>query len=524
VNICRRASILVTVVSLLGLVACGGDDGGGSAAEESPAPDEPSGTLVLSYALGPENFDPHQGPDYELVYQAPVIDRLITQNPDRSLGPELATEWSFADDGSYLDMTLQEGVEFHDGEPFDADAAVANLDRALTLETSTVAQYLVAVESVEATDEYSIRLNLDGPAANLPSVLATNAGAMISPASFDNPDVNIEPVGTGPYELTSLTLGDRAVYERVEGDYYDPEAGLVQTLEIVGIGDGEARLNAVQAQQIDGAFLTPDQFEDALGIAESSGGELEFNRFNNPGFTAVIFNRNWPEFQDARVRQALNYAIDREALIDAFLAGEALPTWQVFAEGKLGHDPELEGYYEFDPDRARELLAEAGFPDGFTLDEPVLYTDQIVGQGEAIQQMLADVGVNIELQRVESGNTQEVFSETQPPAAIEFRTAHMDAADEMDSYMDPQTNLGEPNPELEELIEQGRDQALSIEERDAIYQQINQIITVDDAWQIPVAYFNLGFLNGSDVVGLEADALPFTDQGTYTSRYVYLED
>src|SRR5690606_7901451 len=131
----------------------------------------------------------------------PVYDRLVYSAPDGSLEPMLATDWAIAEDGSAIDMTLREGVTFHDGTPFNAEAVKANLDRAKTAEFSVLKPDLESLREIQVIGPNEVTLVIDGGAAPLLASLADRAGMMISPAAFDAPDLGQNPVGAGAYRV-----------------------------------------------------------------------------------------------------------------------------------------------------------------------------------------------------------------------------------------------------------------------------------------------------------------------------------
>src|SRR5690606_5663474 len=152
-------------------------------------------------------------------------------SPDVEPIPGLAESWEFAEDGSYLDLFLREGVVFQDGEAFDAEAVKASLERGKTLEGSTVAGDLAVVEEIEVVDPMTVRLHLSGPAPSLPMILSAQPGMIISPAALDDPALDQNPVGAGMYRVTSYEAGVSLVAEAWD-EYWDQDAQLLGGIEI----------------------------------------------------------------------------------------------------------------------------------------------------------------------------------------------------------------------------------------------------------------------------------------------------
>jgi peptide/nickel transport system substrate-binding protein len=320
-----------------------------------------SATLRFAYGIDVSRLDPHRATiRNDLTTLGPAYDRLIEFSPSGELVPMLATDWSFNADATVLDMTLREGVVFHDGEPFDAAAVKANIERGKTLEGSTVAADLAGITDVEVVDDHHVRVHLLEPDVSILGLLSDRAGIMISPAAFDE-NLEAVAVGAGPFRLIEHRAGDVTVFERFE-DYWDPDAALVQRLEIHVVPDATTRLNGLRAGQFDLINPTASQYDEVKslpGIAVRT----------DPGLFAINMglNRSRSEFGDVRVRRALYHAIDRESICQAILFGQCDVSVQPFPDGYWAANPDITSdRYAYDPDRARELLAEAGLPDGFS--------------------------------------------------------------------------------------------------------------------------------------------------------------
>ncbi len=399
----------VDVVDEGATVDTGGDTGvateDGSNEVAAPEGDvDPDATLRFSYTVGPSRFDPARATSsFDNTSLFLTYDRLIHQAPDASAVPGLATDWEFVDDGTALVLDLREGVTFHDGTPFDAEAVKANIDRGLTLEGASVTAELEVIESVEVVDPMTVRLNLSGDGASLPLVLSDRAGMMVSPAAFDNPDLDRSPVGAGMYEVTEYQEDSLIVYERYD-DYWDPDAAGVERIEFVIQPDAVTRLNAIRSGQVDLTFVDPQQDQEARDAG------LNVDQHTGLAFYHIQLNRDREWFADPLVREAMNHAIDRDAIVEGLLFGIGNASAQSFPEGYFAYDPETgTDSYPFDPDRARELLAEAGYPDGFSFEYIVPAVPLIVQLAEATQAQLAEVGIDAQIRQVEPVQTADIF-------------------------------------------------------------------------------------------------------------------
>ena len=357
--------------------------------DSAPADVDPDATLRYGAANLVTRFDAHKSSNgYDQNWLAPVYDRLIWQTPEVELEPGLATEWAFTDD-LHFEMTLREGVTFTDGTPFDADAVAANIDRAKNVEGSGLAAYLASVDTVEVIDPTHVRFVLNRPDATLPMQLATRPGMMISPAAFENPDLDSQPVGSGPYELVEYREGDMAAYERRD-DYWNPDYAGVKRLEIYYIPDSTTRLNGLRTGAIDATPLDAEQIEQAEdidGVDVTVSDTIQLYHFQ--------LDRTKSEFGNPLVRQAMAHAIDRQSIIDALFFGYGTLATQWVAPDTPYYVDDLGDSTTYDPERARELLAEAGLPDGFTFDAMTSVQPTYVKLAEVLQGMFGEVGITM---------------------------------------------------------------------------------------------------------------------------------
>jgi peptide/nickel transport system substrate-binding protein len=414
--IVRRWFAAVFALALLAS-ACGGDADDTATPDdappaEAPTPGEPAdddevsdvdadevdrdARLRYGYYISVSRMDPHlANGSQDNPWLFPAYDRLVHNTPAAEPIPGLAESWEFSEDGLQLEMQLRQGVVFHDGEPFNAEAVRANIERGQTVEGSAVASSLTNITSVEPVDEHTVRFNLASPDASLPLLLSDRAGAIISPAAFDNPDLDQIPVGAGPYRVVDHIVDDRVIFERFE-DYWDPDSQLLGSIEFILLSDTQTRLNALISGQIDAAELDAPQIDQAerAGLTVTLGEDVSFG--------LVQFNSALrPEFAEEGVIRAIHHAIDREAITQGVFQGYAQPTVQSVPEGYFAHDPAIgPDHYEYDPELARQLLADAGFADGFSFELLTTTVPARVQTSEAIQAMLGEVGIDVTVRPV----------------------------------------------------------------------------------------------------------------------------
>ena len=371
------------------------------------------GRLVVSLSSDPTSlFLPRAADRTATNASLPLYDSLVWINEDLEIEPALATSWEISDDGTEYVFTLRQGVTFHNGEPFTAESVVATWQTGSD-PSNDYANFYDVADSVEAIDDYTVRITTPEPNAVFLTTLAISWG-MVPPAYIAEVGIDAfarNPVGTGPFRFVSRAAGDRILME-ANPDYWRTGYPLVSELEFRVIPDASTRLAAVQTGEIHIANrLTPDQ---AMALERVSGVEVVSylnDRAYYVGFKNVGAGVGTP-LEDARVRQALNYGSDRFGIIAAIFAGQAEPIPGFIIEGNLGYDAETMPPFPYDPERARELLAEAGYPDGFEISMGCP-ADGYVNINEvclALQRTLAGIGVEV---NVEFRTTNSFWSQPQ---------------------------------------------------------------------------------------------------------------
>ena len=360
------------------------------------------------------SMDPHWqdlSPNHALSWH--VWDRLVHLDPEYRPGPGLAVAWRTVDERTW-EFKLREGVRFHDGTPFTADDVVFTFARAPNVPNSptSMGQYIRPIRRLEVVDPHTVRMHTAEPLPLVPqfmsafAMLGRRQGEGMATADYNS---GRAAVGTGPYRLASLALGDRAVFTR-NPDWWGP----AQPWERVTyrlIANDSSRVAALQAGDVDAIDAVPTRDvarlkQDARLTVHSRPGLRmihlypDVNRPQTPWATDRAGNP-LPQnpMRDLRVRRALSLAINRQGIARQLMEGHAVPAGQPMPEGAVGHDPELKPD-PFDPEQARRLLAEAGYPEGFniTLHGP---NDRYVNDdaiAQALAQMWARIGVRTTVQ------------------------------------------------------------------------------------------------------------------------------
>lgn len=403
---------LVLSVAALAVTACSASDEGsstGGGSVERPA--DPGATLKVAWTLAPENLDPHQSSNYQVdfPYLSPTYDRLTQAVAGPAIEPMLAESWTYSSDGLSADFVLRTDATFHDGTAVDAHAVVESLNRARDSNQRS-SSALTMISDVQSLSDDKVRITTSRPAADLPSLLSSTNAAIVNPKVMSGQiDISTQDAGSGPYGFDQVRLGDRIVYKRFDG-YWDKDAQKSATLEVVGIGDSNARLNAFRSGQVDVILAKAGQTRDLEALAKQP--QFKMKAYTPAQFYAVQLDIGQSGLEDPRVRQALNYAIDRDGINAALLSDVCAPTSQPLQEGFAGYDPSLDNLYSYEPAKASALLKEAGVPTDLRLK--IMVTAGLSPQTEmatVIQAQLAEVGVAVDILPMSNKEIQQQFGQ-----------------------------------------------------------------------------------------------------------------
>lgn len=351
-----------------------------------------------------------------------IIEGLLALDNDlQTILPKLATSWERIDDLT-MEFELRQGVSFSNGEPFDAEAAKFSLE--LGAVEPAMSGMLGSIERVDVLDTHRIRVITSRPDPLLELSFARSS-YMLPPAYFQevgDDAFNAAPIGTGPFMLAERVPGERVVLEPNPG--YWGEVPDIPSITFRPIPEDGSRMAALQTGEVHLATNFPLSMLDRIdATAGVSAVTVEGARI----YLVILDNRPGSQLEDKRIRQALNYAVDKEALLDVLFEGRGtIIDGQQANANFFGYNPDLEPY-PFDPERARELLAEAGYPDGLELTFKYPFGRIALDKetSEAIAAMLADVGVRTNQVVLESGEflNQLVTLQLGPMAFAGYATA-----------------------------------------------------------------------------------------------------
>jgi peptide/nickel transport system substrate-binding protein len=364
-----------------------------------PEPDNYGGILKEVLTVGPATpigYPPEAAPDAQADAR-PAVESLVQVKNGGVVEPLLATAWEIAPDGKSVTLTLRQGVKFHDGTEFNAAAVKWNLDREIEAEKAT------DWESVDVIDDYTVRINIPGYKNTILTGLGSGTAMIISPAAVEENGLDWarwHPVGTGPFKFVEYERDAKLVYERND-DYWQEGLPYLDGIEFVVIADETVRSIAFQKGDI--------HTLRASGLTAQELRDKGFDYVTRAGGTYLLIpdsgNPDSP-FADKNVRLAVSHAIDREALAEALGYGFSSPAYQIFPGFIETAIPDLDKH-EFDQDLARQLLDEAGYPDGFNTTIHAFIRVVPKDYVTAIANMLGEVGIIVEPDFPEAGKYSE---------------------------------------------------------------------------------------------------------------------
>jgi peptide/nickel transport system substrate-binding protein len=459
----------------------------------------PPDVLVVGQIAEPQSLDPHVSTatnDFRIAVN--IYDGLVRNKPGTlEIEPALATDWSVSEDGLTYTFNLREGVTFHDGSPFNAEAVKFNFDRMLDEshpfhETGPfpLSFQFSAVEEVTVVDDNTVEFTLNEPFAPFLSNLASPTGLIVSPAAVEQhgADYGRNPSGTGAFKFEEWQANQRVVAARNE-NYWDGAAPL-EAVVFRPITDANTRVAEMLSGGIDVLLETPPDnvanfaTDDSFIVHETTG----------PHVWYVMLNMKEGPFTDVRVRQAVNYAVNKESLVNDVLQGTAtVSAGPIPSAFNWAHNEEVEPY-PYDPERARDLLAEAdaeGAELTFFVTEGGSGMLDPVPMGTAIQADLAAVGLDVNIETYEwntflaevnpglegKADMAEMAWMTTDPDTLPFLTLRTGAWPEEGGFNSSYYS----NPEVDELLDRART-STDQEERGELYRQVQEIVHEDAPW------------------------------------------
>ncbi len=474
-------------------------------AQQPPAATKPGGTLVAGWDSDPGALDNNLDRGavtrtlLHMVYDR-IVERDISVKADfPPFAPGLATSWEVSPDARVYTFKLRQGVKFHDGTPCDAEAIKFNIERNWDPnhpsyhKTGAGANALgyKDLEKVEAVDASTVRVTHKAPFADFLNVLAFGTYSIASPTQIKkvgNDEFGNQPIGSGPFKFVERERGVKLVFER-NPDYWGGASALERFI-IRPLPEAVARLTALETGEVDWVNnVHPDSIEKVR-----ANPNLTIDLAQLPNTWGYIPNHRAEPTKSVKVRQALNWAVNREALSKDIMRGLAVPSTSPYAPtGTAGHNPNIKGY-GFDPAKAKALLAEAGFASGldlrFQIPQGAVGSPFAVQMNEYLQQNFKDVGINVKIEALEAQVMQTNLSNGMPPDVHAYSVGF--SVDELVNLQRHyRSDLVPPNgntnpgwieyPELDALLKKALETA-NEEERKKIYFDVQQRAVDMAAW------------------------------------------
>lgn len=470
--------------------------------EETPAPTGPV-TINVGVAQDILSFDPHGFTGIASTIPARhIYDTLVRIMPDDSLEPCLAESWEVIDDTT-IEFKLRKDVKYHNGNDFTAEDVKFSVERHLG--TTYTLSMVAAIDHVEVVDDYTARLILKYPASSMTLTnLAYPTCGIVDKTTVEELEaagktLDKNPIGTGPLKFKEFMSGDHVTM--VKNENYWGEPAKMDELVLRIIPDDSARSIALETGEIDLMLNVPSTDYDR--IRENSNLFLE--EYASTAMEFAYMNNTRPPLNNKLVRQALSHLVQREAIIQIAENGNGLPLYSPIGQGHRYYMPDVTKY-EYNVEKAKELLTEAGYPDGFELNL-ICINQPRARTGQVLQAAFEQVGIKLNVELIENSAFLEITKAAEHDIALSSWTSSVDPNATFPSLfssgpMGSANNRSRyNNPEIEPLLEKGLAGA-TFEERYGYYEQVQKIL-MDDAAIIPF-YTQIGAVaRQADLQGLQ---------------------
>ncbi len=435
-------------------------------------------SIVIGMTVEPTGLDPTVAAPVAIgqVTWQNVFEGLVTIDRDGKVAPQLAKSWEISPDGLTYTFALRTGVKFHDGEAFDSEVAKASIERARDAgSVNPQKRFFAAIQSVETPDPATLVLKLSRPNGSLLYWLGWPSSVIVGTRSAA--DDKTTPIGTGPFKFASWARGDRVELVR-NPDYWNPSVAVkIEKATFRFISDPQAQAAALKSGDVDafpefGAPELVSSFADDTRLATVVG--------NTELKVVAGMNNTRKPFDDKRVRQALMMAIDRQTVIDGAWSGYGTAIGSHYTPNDRGYVP-LTAALAYDPQKAKALLAEAGYPNGFSFTIKTPQMAYAPRSAEVMQAMLAEIGVTMKIEPTEfpAKWVKDVFTDKDFDMTI---VAHAEPMD-IDIYARDPYYFNYRNPAFDALMKKVEATAEAAEQ-EKIYGEAQKILADD----VPALY------------------------------------
>jgi peptide/nickel transport system substrate-binding protein len=496
-----RFSVIAVGASTLGAVLAACSSNAGTSSSPTPgaiaATPSPGGTLNAALTGEPDTLDPATSTIYTgaQVYDN-IFNKLIDIDPDGNFYGQLATSWDATDETTYV-FDLVDNAVFHNDEPFTPDDVMYTFERILDPKTaSSYAPLYDTIDSVEVTGDHQVTFHLKSPFGPFLSNVANN-GEIVNQKAIESSDPARNPIGTGPFRFVEWVQGDHITLERWD-QYFEPDRPHLDGVLFRFLLVDQSRIDALRSGDLNWVDAVPLQNLDTL----RSDPDFNYVTAPNAGIPDFLaLNTQKPPFDDKLVRQAVYWAVDREAIrqVAYFGAGETgieeVPTGSVWHDGSPVVEPDV--------DKAKGLMQQAGHGDGLTVEYLGLpQYPELLKTGEVVREQLKQIGITMNIKQVDVSVWFDAFikGDYQITSAYQERTIDPDNFYALVIRTGGDINTtGYSNPDVDKLIDDART-STDDEQRKQMYEQIRQVV-FEDAPIIFVHYGTINYLMQKNVVG-----------------------
>jgi peptide/nickel transport system substrate-binding protein len=502
----------LVIASMLGLslaTACG------SGNSSTQASSEATGTLNIGISEPTSNFDPSKAnidPSDDTVLRL-VYEPLMSIESSGAISPGLAVKWGFVGTGNKVfQLQLRQGVRFSDGTPVTAQAVAEWINYYAKGGNGT--QWIGGAQaSAVAGQPGLVRIDLATPQPSIARILTwqLQGGDVVSPKGLANPaGLGTDGIGAGPYVLDTAATIPNSQYTFTRNPYYWDKAQVHYARVVVKVlASQSSALAALETGQVD--LLTG---VDSSTVAPAKQAGLHAFSPASSFMGINLMNRSAAPLRDVRVRQALNYAVNRQAIINALFQGYGTPSSEFGTPGfPDAWDPSVANYYPYDPAKAKQLLAEAGYPNGFTLsvETPTFIGTNLVAQAVGSYWQKVGVNINLTVNPEAAAWAQNVMSKNFPAAGFVYGGLPMSllAPNWFEAVPNPFNPFGATVPQITSLLTQAASSTGTAQV--SMYHQA-QDLAVQNALAVPVAVIDTNFLASPKVGGISVSAAnPYLD-------------
>lgn len=404
-----RGPLVAAAAIALSLAAAACGSGGGTISASSGS----GGTVNWEWDL-PTSWDPvTSSAGWDVHVLGLVYASVTTLNAKGDVEPGLATSWKYAPDGKSVTFQLRPGLKFSDGTALDAEAVKENIQRGITQANSNIASELAVISNVTVDGPTSFTVDLKQVDYQVPDLLSGKDGMIVSPTAFKKNPTGIatKPVGAGPFTLTSYVPDSHADLTANPG-YWDASQIHLANFTVQAITQPQQIMAALQSGQVNVAYIAGNQ----VAAAKAAGFKVDV--IPSEVVEELDVQTTTKPFSDPDVVKAINYAINRQAIVEVQQAGYGAPAYQPFPKGFVGYDPTLANQYPYNPALAKKLLAQAGHAHGLKIT--LTSTSPTDSLAEQVQSQLAQVGITAKISDVPADTqTQYLYLDKSIPFAID---------------------------------------------------------------------------------------------------------